>query len=111
MLYYAAMLLRISRIIESMMTFEDVLLAFDSSTLKTPHRRMPSLYICAHVPSTSAVPFGQKHDALPRTEVFVPLQFWHGAAPVASLYVPTEHAVQGPPSGPVVPTGQTQPVL
>jgi len=89
----------------------EVLLEFDSSTLITPQSRTPSLYTCAHVPSTSAVPLGQKHDVPPSTDVFVLLQLAHAASPVASLYVPTAHAVHGPPSGPVVPTGQTQPVL
>jgi hypothetical protein len=53
----------------------------------------------------------QKQDALPATEVFVLLQLSHRAAPVAFLYVPTAHELHGPPSGPVVPIGQTQPML
>jgi hypothetical protein len=53
----------------------------------------------------------QKHDALPGTDVFVLLQLVHAAPPVAFLYVPTAQGPQAPPSGPVVPTGHTQPVL
>jgi hypothetical protein len=53
----------------------------------------------------------QKQELLPGTDVFVLLQLSHLAAPVAFLYVPTAHEVQGPPSGPVLPMGQTQPVL
>ena len=53
----------------------------------------------------------QKHELLPGTDVFVLLQLSHLAAPVAFLYVPTAHAVHGPPSGPVEPIGHTHPVL
>jgi hypothetical protein len=53
----------------------------------------------------------QEHDALPAADTFVLLQFAHAPAPDAFLYVPAGQAVQGPLSGPVVPTGQTQPQL
>jgi hypothetical protein len=53
----------------------------------------------------------QKQELLPAADVFVLLQLSHLAEPVAFLYDPTTHAVQGPPSGPVVPSGQTQPML
>jgi hypothetical protein len=53
----------------------------------------------------------QKHDALPGADVLVLLQLSHRAAPVAFLYVPTAHELHGPLSGPVVPTGHTQPAL
>jgi hypothetical protein len=94
-----------------------------------------------HVPSTVAVPFGQKHvalfsreimplvhgmqspelvvtkfalqkhAALPGTDVLVLLQLSHAASPLAFLNVPAAHAAHGPPSGPVVPAGHTQPAV
>jgi hypothetical protein len=53
----------------------------------------------------------QKHDTLPGADVLVLLQLSHRAAPVAFLYVPAAQAEHGPLSGPVVPTGHTQPAL
>jgi hypothetical protein len=53
----------------------------------------------------------QKQELLPGTDVFVLLQLSHLAAPVAFLYVPAAQGAHGPPSGPVVPSGHTQPVL
>jgi hypothetical protein len=57
------------------------------------------------------VPLGQKHVTLPSCEVRPPVQFEHPPVPSQFLYVPAEHGVHGPPSGPVYPTGHTHPKL
>jgi hypothetical protein len=50
----------------------------------------------------------QKHEVLPGTDVLVLPHASHTAAPGAFLYVPTAHALHGPPPGPLVPGGHMQ---
>jgi hypothetical protein len=54
---------------------EDAFVEFDGSMLMKPLSRTPSLYICTHLPSTSEVPFGQKHTVLFSREI---MPFMHG---------------------------------
>jgi hypothetical protein len=54
---------------------EEAFVEFDGSRRMKPLSRTPSLYICTHLPSTSEVPFGQKHVALFSREI---LPFVHG---------------------------------
>ena len=69
---------------------------------------MPSMH-GRHCPSPVVVKLAlQKHELLPGTDVLVLLHASHAAAPVAFLYVPTAHALHGPPPGPLVPGGHMQ---